>query len=119
MQYGLGGYGDRLTIDDYNAALKAGGSDYSLQEPQLGQSAMGGDSATPNYGAGLGQSAEATQRQQLPMAVQTPGPYDYPEPEKKKKDGSVLGKVLGIVGSVVGGGAGAIIGGAGGLANKE
>lgn len=92
--YNLGNYAGQLSTDELNGALQSVGSDYRVDAQQT---APAQQQVLPQAQAVLDKSLEETR-----------------EPEHEKK--SRLNRVLGLVGSLVGGGAGAVLGG---IAGKE
>lgn len=113
MAYDLGG-NFNLTLDEQNRALANSGSDFRLQEPTL-QPQTG---AQPSMG-GYSPGAPTGQENASAMAPQAPSPTDIYEPPEQQQRQNLAGRVLGIVGGLVGGGAGQIISGAGKAADGD
>lgn len=92
--YNLGGYSSDLTLDDYNSALANAGSDFQLEQPQLGATAQ-----------------PAMQEASAQPQVTAPAPTEQWKPPEKEQNNNMLSKVLGLVGGIMSGGAGAVLGG--------
>ena len=86
MQYNLGNYGNNLTLDDYNAALRAGGSSYQFGQQQQ---------APSTQGSGIQNTQSALQTANNVQALAQSGQ------KKDDKEEGGLNKILGLVGSVL------------------
>lgn len=114
MTYGLGGYADQLSIDDYNKALSAGGSDYQMQQSAAPIPTAGGDMSGSGYAA----QSETPDMSGNAYALAPPSPNQaYEPPPQQKKGGGIIGKLLPMVGGIIGGPVGAAVGGA--IGNKD
>lgn len=96
MNFNLGNFGGRLSIDDVNSAMRNAGSSEQFVAPQAG----------------------GIQTPPPPMPSPQPPPPSWEQPQQEQKQGG-LGSILGLVGSFMGGTYGAALQGVGGMMGKK
>lgn len=121
MGYNLGNYANDLSIDDYNKALTAGGSDYQMQQsaataaPTASADMSGSGYAMPSATAS---TPDMSGNAYALAAPEPPSPtQQYQPPAKEPEKAGLVNRILPMVGGLIGGPVGAAIGGA--IGNKD
>jgi hypothetical protein len=118
--YNLGNYSSDLTIDDYNTALQNAGSDYQLpaENPQTSGGTDTAGLVSQVVGGVTNRQPDAPPPVFQTSSTQAPSTWQSNQVPQEEQNRNLLGKALGIVGTVYGGGTGAAIGAAGNAVQK-